>query len=584
MLGCAMLSAQGDAAQLLKLADSIKSAKYTEFTGLLEQLDARRAELTTAQQDHLDYLRGWQLAYTASYDAAIAKLQTVARESRDRTLRFRAEASTANVLTIARRYQPALAHLNTMLELLPAVKDPEVRGQGLLTAAQIHNQVGQYNVAIDYAERLMREAPPGKVQCAAMQLAVEARFKLGRLGPNDAEAQRGVSACVDSGEVIFANIIRTYLGSVDIRAGRGDDAIALLMDHYDEVQGTRYVRLISEHDALLARAWWEERDFGKAESFAQRAVQRSGDKDVTEPLLEAYRLLYLIARQRGDTAAALAFHETYAAADKRFLDDIGARELAFQMVKSQTAANEIKIESLNSQNRVLSLERALGAKAIETGRLYIALLLGGLAFIAMWAWKTKRSQLHFMKLARRDGLTGIFNSAHFADAAESVLRYCRKSDREACAVLIDLDHFKRINDKHGHAAGDAVLKRTVAACQAHLRSIDIIGRLGGEEFGIVLPDCDPDQARVLAERFRLAIAGLSSAETGVGFPVSASLGVTSTRWSGYNLSQLILHADKTMYAAKRHGRNRVEMFDGEGSAPLIAPGDAVGRRRVWSKS
>ena len=139
---------------------------------------------------------------------------------------------------------------------------------------------------------------------------------------------------------------------------------------------------------------------------------------------------------------------------------------------------------------------------------------------------------------------------------------------------MDLDHFKRVNDRHGHAVGDVVLRRAVLACQAHLRSIDIIGRLGGEEFGIVLPDCAPERALELAEQFRLSVASLSNPDTGMGFPVSASFGVSSTRSSGYNLRQLIIHADSAMYRAKELGRSRVEMFDAAAPAPAdvgVAP-------------
>ncbi len=560
-------TAQEDVAGLLRRADDIKSANYAEFTNILGRLDAKRGDLSPQQRAHLDYLKGWQLAYVADFDKALAALAVVARETDDATLRFRTEATTANVLTIARRYEAALKHLNAMLALLPTVKDPGIRGQGLLTAAQIHTQVGQFDVASEYARQVIRETPNGKVLCQALQLQLEARFRSRRMEANDPGAQQGLAACIDSGEFVFANFIRTVIGRIFLRAGRTDEAIALLLAHYDEVQATRYARLIAEYDALLAQAWWKKRELAKARAFAQRAVDRTDSKDITQPLVEASRILYLIAREQGDSAAALTFHETYAAADKRFLDDIGARELAFQMVKSQATANRLQIEALGKRNQMLQLQETVSKAAAQTRGLFILLLLSVLAFIAMWLYITKRSQLHFMKLARRDGLTGIFNRAHFADAAEAILAYCRKGEREACVVLIDLDHFKRVNDKFGHAAGDAVLRRTVQACQAHLRSIDIMGRLGGEEFGIVLPDCDPERARNLAEQFRLAILDIGSADSGVGFTVSASFGVTSSSWSGYNLRQLIIHADKALYTAKHNGRNRVELFENGGAAP-----------------
>ena len=164
-----------------------------------------------------------------------------------------------------------------------------------------------------------------------------------------------------------------------------------------------------------------------------------------------------------------------------------------------------------------------------------------------------------MKLARRDGLTGIFNRQHFVGEAERLLQYCRKSDRVACLVLLDLDHFKQVNDTHGHAVGDRVLRRAVAACQAHLRSTDLFGRLGGEEFGVLLPECGLDQAVARVEQIRLAIASVSLGEDVPNVAVSASFGVATVANSGYELRQLMTDADDALYAAKREGRNRVNL-------------------------
>ena len=141
------------------------------------------------------------------------------------------------------------------------------------------------------------------------------------------------------------------------------------------------------------------------------------------------------------------------------------------------------------------------------------------------------------------------------------MQYCKKSARQACLVLIDLDHFKVVNDTHGHAVGDRVLKRAVAACQEHLRSTDIFGRLGGEEFGIVLPECTLDQALARAEQIRVAIATAASGDEAPGVPISASFGVASTTRSGYELRQLLIDADRALYRAKHEGRNRVSVCD-----------------------
>jgi len=149
--------------------------------------------------------------------------------------------------------------------------------------------------------------------------------------------------------------------------------------------------------------------------------------------------------------------------------------------------------------------------------------------------------------------------------ATHALRYSSKSSRSACLILIDLDHFKTINDTHGHAVGDHVLKRTVAVCQRYLRSRDVFGRLGGEEFGILMPGCVPERAAEVAEAMRKEIAALcGAADDPIAFPMYASFGVSAAHWSGYDLPRLLAHADSALYKAKREGRNRVAVY-GESS-------------------
>jgi len=242
------------------------------------------------------------------------------------------------------------------------------------------------------------------------------------------------------------------------------------------------------------------------------------------------------------------------------------------MVKQQVLDKKLQIEALTGSNRVLQLEKAVAAKSEETERLYVLLLASVLGFILLWGYRTKRSQLRFQKLSRRDGLTGILNRQHFMDEAKTLLQECRNSGREICLVLIDLDNFKAVNDSHGHVAGDGVLQCTTAVLQVNMRAMDIFGRVGGEEFGVLLPDCVLGNAHQRAEELRLAIGRMDRAETGIDFNVSASFGVASGREAGYDLRQMLIHADSALYLAKRNGRNRVEAFTAEVADEVTAAG------------
>jgi len=368
---------------------------------------------------------------------------------------------------------------------------------------------------------------------------------------------------VEGSEVLWASAIRSYVARIYMDRGRNSDAIKLLTTHYDEARSTRYRRLIAEYDDLMARAYKNVGNSAAAHQAALRAI--GGDPGIqnqySEPMVSAYRLLYQLAQEQGDTRNALLYHEKYAAADKGYLDDVSARQIAYERAKHEAAANRLQIDALNKQNEVLQLQQQLGKKAVETSRLYIALLMVMAVFIALFAYRTKRSQLHFMKLSRVDGLTGIDNRPYFITQAERELEASRKLQLEVCVILCDLDHFKSINDKYGHATGDQVLRQAVDACRNHLRASDLFGRFGGEEFCILLPGCSLADARQRCEELRTAIATVTADAGNSGSTVSASFGVAATSSSGYELRQLLAHADAALYRAKYAGRNCVVLYD-----------------------
>ena len=545
------------ALQLLKQADGLRTSNYAEFTDIVKSLDARVPGMSPVEQQYLRYLKGWQNVYTGDYDAAIGALKSLVRESQDPTLQFRSGVTLANVFVLATRYEDAFSQLNQLLALLPAISDKVAREQGLAVIAYLYNQVGEYELALGYAEKLTQEAPTGGGMCRGEQLQLEALYKSEKLQSVGPEFEAGIDACVRSSESTYANLIRSYEVRLHLDQGRYEDAVSLLKEHYDEVVQSRYPRMISEYDALLARAYRQTGDAALVRQFASAAIASGVKNQYTEPLIEAYRLLYLLAKEQGDTVAALAFHEKYAAADKGYLDDVSARQLAYERVNHEALANKLQIQTLNKENQLLQLTR-------ENNRLYIALLITVLGFFALWAYKTKRSQLHFMRLSQQDGLTGITNRPHFIALAEAALENGRRLQQEVCVVLCDLDHFKQINDKHGHASGDDVLRQTVAACQVHLRAGDIFGRFGGEEFGFLLSGCSLHEARLRAEQMRLAIASISSPREGAEAAVqgvSASFGIATTNASGYELRQLLAQADAALYQAKHAGRNRVVLAE-----------------------
>lgn len=162
-----------------------------------------------------------------------------------------------------------------------------------------------------------------------------------------------------------------------------------------------------------------------------------------------------------------------------------------------------------------------------------------------------------MYLATHDALTGVLNRGAFFEQATRELNKAQRSGDQASVLLLDLDHFKSINDNFGHPAGDDVLRACAKAAMASVRQTDILARYGGEEFVVFLPGVDAQGARVVAERLRTKLSEASMPEAIGARVVTLSAGLADTLVAGRSLERLIDQADKALYEAKRAGRDRV---------------------------
>lgn len=159
--------------------------------------------------------------------------------------------------------------------------------------------------------------------------------------------------------------------------------------------------------------------------------------------------------------------------------------------------------------------------------------------------------------ANKDLLTMLPNRSAIHSTLESELTRCHRDQRTVGVILLDIDHFKKINDTYGHFAGDTVLRETAARLRGNMRPYDHVGRYGGEEFLVVLPNCDLEQAAMQAERMRTKLATGPMLVEGMEIPVSASFGVTVSDGSLRSSEIFVRVADQALYKAKAGGRNRV---------------------------
>lgn len=172
-----------------------------------------------------------------------------------------------------------------------------------------------------------------------------------------------------------------------------------------------------------------------------------------------------------------------------------------------------------------------------------------------------QSQTQLQELALRDALTGLFNRRAIYDRLQAELERTKRMTSSVGVILVDIDHFKQINDTYGHLVGDKALVHVAHILQRATRPYDSIGRWGGEEFVIIVPQCSLEHATLVAERLRQQVAASPlTLEDGTTIPIRLSGGVTvveATEEGAPNLDRIFQAVDEALYAAKRNGRNRI---------------------------
>lgn len=247
-----------------------------------------------------------------------------------------------------------------------------------------------------------------------------------------------------------------------------------------------------------------------------------------------------------DELGALNIVDIYANPEER-------KPLLRKIARTGVVADEVKFKK--KDGTVFDCARTVAARRDKKGNI--------IAFqgIMRDVTKEKRAYDELERLARYDTLTGLLNRRSLLERLEEWLRHVHRYGGEFCVIMLDLDHFKRVNDDYGHQVGDRVLAQTAEVLRQGSRQTDIVGRYGGEEFLVVLPHTDCVGAGVVAERIRTRMER-TAMDSGKGytFEITVSLGI-GARLDNDDVDSLVGRADRALYNAKKNGRNRVEVAE-----------------------
>ena len=495
----------------------------------------------------------------ADYDAGIA----LARSHEDPRL-------VADGLTWRGSVQSLLGeHALALVDFLEAQKFYETSGapieseQNLFNIAVAYRRLGEAAQARDYLRRLLflgEQRHDRQQQLSAhMQLGF-LDSEMGEQVSAESHLHKALALAKAVGSRSQGASIHLGLAQVDNLQGRYHqalDELALAQPGFERM-GDRSSRDMVLLQTAKAHAGLGQHDLALVEyGQSEQLLQQSGNLRYLAELLDArarsYQALNRLAPEVVDLRRLVKVRE---ALDRKAHSD-NATLMSYQF---QTAQRE-------QENRRLAADRALKEqqlKSLERVRHWqrVALVLGGvLILMLLWlALRQFRRSRKLHRMAMTAPLTGIANRRHIEELARRALAHAGAHGESLCVLVLDVDHFKMVNDAFGHAVGDQVLVRVAQACKQALRRFDMLGRMGGEEFLIVLPDTSLEVALQIAERLRRKVESLPLANLAPGLEITASVGAAEADHEADDLPELIRRADTAMYRAKDAGRNRVEMM------------------------
>jgi diguanylate cyclase (GGDEF)-like protein len=424
--------------------------------------------------------------------------------------------------------------------------------------AIVYNRMGDHAQARDYyRQSLKAQAAVGATRDQAVTL-----HNLGRatenLGDPDVARQNYEAALALSRQVDFPRgeaYAMRGLASLANAAGDGRAASTWLDQAEARIGSAPDQRLRAQ--LLLQRGIAQRLLQRPADSVAslEKALRIFAAADSRAELAATYGALAATHALNGDWRAAFERQSDFKAESDRLLKLQLDQRFATLKIEFDTAAKERDNVLLQRENRTAEHALAQEQRANRLKVMVIALAAVLLLALSLLAVRQRRTSRAMRSLALTDELTGLPNRRHVLARLQELLD---RRDDAGCAVLLaDLDHFKRINDEHGHLIGDEVLKALGARLTETVREPVFVGRLGGEEFLVVLPDGDVESARQVGERIREQVSTIETRRWFDGPPLTVSIGVASANRAGDTVSDVLRRADVALYDAKRAGRNRV---------------------------
>lgn len=566
LLGCLMVCGAfaEDARRTGALSDRIAEIEYahihqpwTVSQQMIEELRPELVDASTEERARVHIMEARNLILDGRYEAGLERLDELLMQPVSPARRLRALELAVNANYLIHNYERAFDLLARAISHFPDTDNVRQKADVLTLAARLHSDVGEHGLALENAAASL-EMANGTEHARTIFNSLYSLLLVQRNAgfPQLALARSGElwAHSQQSEDPISVSSAMSLIGSIYNAAGQPEEAIGWLRRAIDRNRETGFFNGALAARKELGIALIET---GRTEEGVSLLDELVSEFEVRENWQDAMKIHQVISKahernQRYDQA--MRYLTRYREAASRFSDDQRARRLAYLQVELENQRRNQELELLRQQNRVLEM-REDTASARRSTRLLGAVMLAiiGLLLTGLLL-RFRADRRRFRQLSQTDGLTGLYNHRRFHHAVEDWLADNRTRDTVCSLVAADVDLFKQINDRYGHQAGDAVLRKLGALLLEYFPAPCIVGRIGGEEFAIFLPEHNRLQAHQRIREFRDSLRPIEF--NGHSIEVTLSFGLLESR-RDLRLESMRARADQALYKAKRSGRNQL---------------------------
>lgn len=496
-------------------------------------------------------------------ELAFATATALAVRANDVKVEAEARAKLATLLYDRGAMAEALANLQRVYRISAQLGNEKARLDALADMANVYAdvKVGQYDRAIEYYRQLVKgyatHGQPNDVADTLFNIGSTFEVK-GNMTAAEFHYRQALASFEKLRRGDDIAFTKRALGSSLVKQNRASEALPLYdaaLAFYENARNDQGIAHVKQFRAMAYRRLGRAEEALRDLAAARRYYEKERNARYLERNNEETALVY---EQIGDWRNAYTFRSRHAALQQQL-----AAERRDELTSRLHV--EFEAEKKEQENRTLARENALRAAALQQAQRNQKLQFAVIALTALLAvalgllfWRQLVNARRMRAMAMTDELTRLPNRRHILTTLEIVFDDAKRHGRPVALIVFDIDRFKRINDTYGHAAGDEVLKAVAHTCRMSLHPGDQLGRIGGEEFLVVLQTgATAEQANEVAERLRAAVERLDVPAIAADLPVTISLGVWVT--NEYDTNAAIAAADSLLYRAKESGRNRVEI-------------------------